>query len=225
VIRATKCTLANQYFVARTTRAATRATFLPYSQRFVARTTTAAMNVTKRWLPTQQEVDVIIDRSLTICQAAHMRTPEGDAATQVILATFRANGVLLAAGEAIAREEGLTAARWQVLGALALEGRPLTVPQIARRMGLTRQSVHATVDRLLDAGLVERVANADHRRSQLVRPTTAGERTYEAVSARQARWVDALADGLGRRQLETTATVLAALSARLENDEGGRDGT
>jgi DNA-binding IclR family transcriptional regulator len=37
----------------------------------------------------------------------------------------------------------------QVLGAIALAQRPLTVPQIARRMGLTRQSVHTTVHRLV----------------------------------------------------------------------------
>src|SRR5215470_17520679 len=51
------------------------------------------------------------------------RTPEGDAATNVVLATFRANGLLLAAGHRLAAREGLTAARWQVLGAVALARR------------------------------------------------------------------------------------------------------
>src|SRR2546428_83660 len=67
-------------------------------------------------------------------------TPKGKTATDVVLQTFRANGLFLAAGDLLAAEEGLTAARWQVLGAIALAGRPLTVPQIARRMGLTRQA-------------------------------------------------------------------------------------
>jgi MarR family len=69
------------------------------------------------------------------------RPPVGDAATAVVLATFRIGGLLLTAGSRLAAHEGLTAARWQVLGAVALAGRPLTVPQIARRMGLTRQAV------------------------------------------------------------------------------------
>jgi hypothetical protein len=51
VVRAKKCTLANQYFVARTTRAATRATFLPYSQRFVAISDRAPAIATKYCLP------------------------------------------------------------------------------------------------------------------------------------------------------------------------------
>lgn len=121
----------------------------------------------------------------------------------------------------IAAEEELTSARWQVLGAIALAGRPLTVPQIARRMGLTRQSVHATVDRLVEAGLVELVANADHRRSQLVRLTELGQAKYEAIDRKQAVWVSGLAGGLRRSDLETTVRVLEELCRRLEGDLRG----
>ena len=88
------------------------------------------------------------------------RTARGDAATSVILTIFRANGLLLAAGDALAGSHGLTAARWQVLGAIALAGRPLTVPQIARRMGLQRQSVHASVNRLVEDGLLTKAPNS-----------------------------------------------------------------
>jgi DNA-binding MarR family transcriptional regulator len=96
------------------------------------------------------------------------------------------------------------------------------VPQIARRMGLTRQSVHATVGRLAADGLVELVPNADHRRSQLVRVTGEGARRYAAMQRRQAEWVDRLAEGLDAAELETTARVLGALCGRLEGDDDGR---
>jgi DNA-binding MarR family transcriptional regulator len=147
------------------------------------------------------------------------RTPEGNAATEVILLAFRANGLLLAGGERLAAGEGLTAARWQVLGALALAPRPLTVPQIARRMGLTRQSVHGTVERLRGDGLVELVPNADHQRSRLVRLTDRGHQRYAALSARQAVWVNGLADGLDRSELKTAARVLGALCTRLQAED------
>jgi DNA-binding MarR family transcriptional regulator len=144
------------------------------------------------------------------------RTPAGEAATEVILSIFRANGLLLASGDVLSASEGLTSARWQVMGAIALAERPLTVPQIARRMGITRQSVHATVKRLVTDGLVELATNADHRRSQLVRLTELGQRRYAVLDRRQAEWVDRLARGIGRAELDTTARVLAKLSARLE---------
>ena len=146
------------------------------------------------------------------------RTPAGEAATEVILSIFRANGQLLASGDVLGASEGLTSARWQVMGAIALAERPLTVPQIARRMGITRQSVHATVKRLVADGLVELAPNVDHRRSELVRLTELGKRRYASLDGRQAEWVNRLARGIGRAELETAARVVAELSARLEGE-------
>jgi DNA-binding MarR family transcriptional regulator len=148
------------------------------------------------------------------------RTSVGNAATQVILGTFRANGLLLAAGDLLAATEGLTSARWQVLGAVALAGQPVTVPQIARRMGLTRQSVHASVNRLAANGLVELTPNADHRRSQLVRLTELGTARYAAMDDLQSSWVTRLVDGIAQSRLEATAGVLDELCKRLEADIG-----
>jgi DNA-binding MarR family transcriptional regulator len=144
------------------------------------------------------------------------RTPIGETATDVILGIFRTNGLLLGAGDKLSGEEGLTSARWQVLGAIALAERPLTVPQIARRMGLTRQSVHATVNRLVASALVELAPNADHRRSPLVRLTDEGWAKYRAMDRHQAVWVNGLAEDLPRADLEATARVLEELVRKLE---------
>jgi DNA-binding MarR family transcriptional regulator len=146
------------------------------------------------------------------------RTPTGEAATDLILSTFRANGLLLDAGDLLSADEGLTSARWQVLGAIALAERPLTVPQIARRMGLTRQSVHATVNRLVRDGFLELGPNADHRRSPLVGVTKQGSAKYEAIDARQVAWINRLARGIARSDIETAVRVLDELCRRLEDD-------
>ncbi len=146
------------------------------------------------------------------------RTPAGEAATELILSTFRANGLLLDAGDLLSADEGLTSSRWQVLGAIVLAERPLTVPQIARRMGLTRQSVHATVDRLVRDGLLQLAPNADHRRSALVRLTKRGVSTYERIDARQVAWVNRLARGIARWEIDTAVRVLEEFSRRLEDD-------
>ena len=152
------------------------------------------------------------------------RTPEGEAATDVVLRTFRANGLFLAAGDLLAAEEGLTSARWQVLGALALADRPLTVPQVARRMGLTRQSVQASVDRLRREGLVEAEDNPDHRRSPLMRLTDLGDEKFRAIQRRQVKWINALAADMRVSDLATTARVLEQLSERLSETTPNRRG-
>ena len=123
----------------------------------------------------------------------------------MVLATFRANGLLLAAGDALAAHDGLTSARWQVLGAVEMAGQPLTVPQIARRMGLARQSVDATVNALVAYGLLERARNLDHRRSALVPATPRGDEVYLSLQKRQAAWVDELAAGLSSADLSDRA--------------------
>jgi DNA-binding MarR family transcriptional regulator len=159
------------------------------------------------------------------CQMAHRvtRTPEGEAATDVILRTFRTNGLFLAAGDLLAAEEGLTSARWQVLGAVALAGRPLTVPQIARRMGLTRQSVQASVNRLLGDGLLETEENPDHRRSRLIRLTDEGQAKYAGLDRRQIRWINELAAGLKTSELSTVVRILDELANRLTAPRGGEE--
>lgn len=129
------------------------------------------------------------------------------------------------AGDLLSADEGLTSSRWQVLGAIVLAERPLTVPQIARRMGLTRQSVHATVDRLVRDGLLELAPNADHRRSALVRLTKRGITTYEAIDARQVAWVNRLARGIARSEIDTAVRVLEEISRRLEDDRGDEPNT
>jgi DNA-binding MarR family transcriptional regulator len=151
--------------------------------------------------------------------AQWVRTAEGDAATAVVLELFRVNGLLLAAGNRLAARAGLTAARWQVLGAVALAGRPLTVPQIARRMGLTRQAVQASVNRLLAEALVEARANRDHRRSPLIGLTELGRQKYAAVDRRQARWISELSAGLKITDLAVAARVVGELGDRLETSE------
>lgn len=148
------------------------------------------------------------------------RTVEGEAATKVIVSIFRANGVILGAGDRLAAAEGLTSARWQVLGAIAVAERGLTTPQIARRMGLTRQSVHATANRLVADGLLERLPNIDHRRSPVLDLTDAGRAAYGAIDERQIRWVNRLARGMPRADLETASRVLEELSRRLLPEAG-----
>jgi DNA-binding MarR family transcriptional regulator len=90
------------------------------------------------------------------------RTPAGEALTDLILEVFRVNGDLISAGDRIASEFGQSSARWQVLG--AIEDEAMTVPAIARRMGLTRQAVQRTVDVLADesAGGGARVRREGH---------------------------------------------------------------
>jgi DNA-binding MarR family transcriptional regulator len=146
-----------------------------------------------------------------------------DAMTELVLEVFRLNGGLLAAGDALVGAIGLTSARWQVLGAIALSPVPLPVAHLARNMGLTRQSVQRLVDEMKDDGLVDHAPNQHHRRAKLVVLTNKGETAFQAAMARQEHWAHKLADGLAPEAIQAAKIILHELRLRLSNgaaDEG-----
>src|SRR3546814_10691446 len=66
----------------------------------------------------------------------------------------RLNGSLLATADRLVSKFGITAARWQVLGAIGMPAVPETVARLARNMGLTRQSVQRVVNEMVDDGML-----------------------------------------------------------------------
>ena len=142
------------------------------------------------------------------------------AVTDLILEVFRLNGDLLAAGDALVGDLGLTSARWQVLGAIALSPVPQPVAHLARTMGLTRQSVQRLVDEMKKDGLVRHAPNQHHRRAMLVLLTEAGESAYRAAMQRQERWADDLTAGLTAQDVEAAGGTLRELRRRLGRPAG-----
>ncbi len=138
-----------------------------------------------------------------------------EALTELIFEVFRANGTLIAAGDALVADLGLTSARWQVLGAVALQETPAPVVRLADTLGLARQSVQRVVDDLAAAGLLTFAENPHHKRAKLVLMTETGKRLFAAASMRQAPWARTLAAGFTRAEIATAANVLARLNARI----------
>jgi DNA-binding MarR family transcriptional regulator len=133
----------------------------------------------------------------------------------LVVEIFRLNGDLIEGGDALVRDLGLTSARWQVLGAVALSPVPLPVAHVARNMGLARQSVQRVVDDMRDDGLVRLEPNPHHRRAPLVAMTPRGEAAYEQAMERKDRWADVLTEGLSPDAIEAASMLLRALQERI----------
>ena len=141
----------------------------------------------------------------------------GAALTELMLETFRLNGRLIALGDRMTSVIGLSSARWQVLGAVD-EG-AFTVSQIARNMGLRRQSVQRTVDLLRREGLLELAPNPHHRRAKLVHLTTRGEAKLHEVFTGHIAFTNDLGTEFSARDLRAAVKVMRALRDRIEADE------
>jgi DNA-binding MarR family transcriptional regulator len=136
---------------------------------------------------------------------------------ELIVELFRLNGLLLAEGDRLTHDIGLSSARWQVIGALELAEQPLPVAQIARNMGLARQSVQRITNELEADGMIAFDDNPDHRRAKLVVLTTKGHQAYRAAMKRQSAWSkDVLsASGVSQTRLRETRDVLRRLHVSL----------
>ena len=135
--------------------------------------------------------------------------------TDIMVLVFRINARLLEKGDQLVAPLNLTSARWQVLGAIAIAGEPLTAPNIATAMGITRQGVQKQLNLLLNEGLVQALSNQQHERSPLYALTPEGQCAYDKAIELQMKWAKALAQQLEPAQLHATIELLKRLEASL----------
>ncbi|MEW9532628.1 MarR family winged helix-turn-helix transcriptional regulator [Microbispora sp. NPDC049125] len=143
------------------------------------------------------------------------RSEAGDVLTELVLRVFRLHGGFLAVAQDLAKPAGLTAAWWQVLGAVLR--RPLPVSGIAREMGLTRQSVQRIADLLVGEGLAEYAPNPAHRRAKLVRPTEEGYAAVARLREAQHAWADEISAKAGADELRATLATVNRLIELVES--------
>lgn len=142
------------------------------------------------------------------------RTAEA-AFQDVLLGLFQLHGRVLEAADVMSGGFGLTGARWQVMKVAARQA--LTVSQIARRLGLKRQSVQRTVDQLVAQRIVELQPNVDHLRAGLVTLSEDGRGILAALEGRQQAWLMRCLRGITRAELDQLAQSLGALAERVDS--------
>ncbi|WP_116101225.1 MarR family winged helix-turn-helix transcriptional regulator [Amycolatopsis thermalba] len=85
-----------------------------------------------------------------------------------------------------------------------------TVSELARRMGVTRQTAHQAVGALTRLGLLEQVPDPSSGRQRLVRRTAEGERTHRTALGILRRAETALALRIGREPVRALRAALHA---------------
>ena len=145
------------------------------------------------------------------------RTPAGDAFSALAVLILRLGGHLAGAGDDLARPSGQTSASWQVLA--AVENQMATVAQIARALGLARQSVQRIADVLAREGLAKYQENPGHRRAKLLRLLPRGRHVLRAIQAAQQHWADRLGAAIGEADLRRASAILQRLLQVLAETE------
>ncbi|ABK65709.1 MarR family winged helix-turn-helix transcriptional regulator [Mycobacterium avium] len=94
-----------------------------------------------------------------------------------------------------------------------LDAAPVKPSDLARRMQVSRQRVHAVLRELSAAGLVELVRDPTSGRDKLIRVTPAGKRRLRRVAAALAELDQRAAEQLGAEDLALLRQLLIRLVA------------
>ncbi len=94
---------------------------------------------------------------------------------------------------------------------------PMTVPDLARARGTSRQHVQKAINGLPDQGLVTAVENPGHKRSVRDHLSPEGRGVFAEIGSREAAPMRALSQALDLAEIETAAAVLSRLNQRLDH--------
>lgn len=94
---------------------------------------------------------------------------------------------------------------------------PQTVPQVARRLNRSRQSIQMIINRLQRQGWVELISNPAHQRSSLIRLSNSGQEAAKTAAEQTKQLLPRLADQLNPDEVASAAATLSQLGQLLAN--------
>ena len=147
-----------------------------------------------------------VPRDMSKANDTDLRAQE---AARLVADVLECAGALRRYGDALTRPLGQTEVRWAVLSVLS--GGARTVPQVARRLGVTRQSVQRVANLLVAEGLIESALNPDNARSPLFGLSKRGEEVLAAITRVADPWHRRVGEELSLEDLRRARAVLAVL--------------
>ena len=124
------------------------------------------------------------------------RTPEGDALTALVLPVFTLNGEILEAQRPSRR----------------FMDESLPVAEIARRVGLTRQSVQRVANNVVAQDWAHWQPNPGRRGQNLLVLTPKGRQAVAALAKEQHAWANTVGQEIGEKELKILGTLISRLT-------------
>jgi len=130
---------------------------------------------------------------------------------------IRINGAFLEVAEKICSNDDLISVPiWRVIAVIRLN--PMTVSEIAKYLGLKRQSVQSTVNQMKRRGLIKFRKNPNHKTSPFVKLTKKGDGKIEDILRYQKKLTEVFISGSDIRMRDVVSNR-EFLRALRENSE------
>jgi len=117
-------------------------------------------------------------------------------------------------GEKLSSDLGINPSMRAVMEALNNADR-LTVPDIAKNKGVSRQHIQNIMNSLLEGDFVSTLDNPAHKRSQLYELTLKGRHAFTVIREREKEPLQRLADKIDPEKLDMAKQTLADLNSRI----------
>jgi len=117
------------------------------------------------------------------------------------------------------KDHGLRVPEWRALAALYSK-RHSTMSELADLASIDRTTLTRTVDRMQDAGWIERLADEQDMRVTRLALTATGRKTFERVWPEVQRLNDLALAGLSNSQIEQLRKILGQMRTNLEEYVG-----
>ncbi|HSC16885.1 MAG TPA: MarR family transcriptional regulator, partial [Gammaproteobacteria bacterium] len=107
---------------------------------------------------------------------------------------------------------------WRVLATVASSQYCLAIADLARALGIRKQTAQQLVHAAARARVIELVPNPQDKRLLQALVTARGRAELAAARTREAGWLATLLNGLGDHELRATMRVVRVVRQRLERD-------
>ena len=126
------------------------------------------------------------------------------------------NATVQKSGTRLLRGTGITNARWQTLSEIFALERRVTVSELARHMGLSRQAVQRLADDMVGDGLLEFVENPKDARAMHLLLTEAGRAAYHTALEREWQSTNTIAADFDAEQIARAVVLLEAITQKIQ---------
>jgi DNA-binding MarR family transcriptional regulator len=172
-----------------------------------------------RFLPNGNSDRLCLYKLLNVPFYHPQKTPASNALTDLIRAVLRTNAKVQKSGTRLMRDTGITNARWQTLSELFALDRRVTVSELSRHLGLTRQAVQRLADDMARDGLVEFVKNPGDARAMHLLLTEAGRARYDEAQECEWQWTNAIAADFDAEQIANAVELLEAITQKMQTED------
>lgn len=112
---------------------------------------------------------------------------------------------------------GITIARFEVLAQLYRVETGLAMKELSACLMVSKGNVTGLIDRMQDAGLIERRRDPTDGRAQIVSLTAKGRKLFDTMRPLHNQWFRDMMRGLARRDMKLLHDLLQALKVNLQS--------